>query len=264
MQHARKMVLVPEEQFVKNEQTSLPAVEQFPLQKSVQTPGNNLARLDQEMSRILNLPVADEEKWKNFSQVLARYLFNVQKPSIVHHPSKPAESEVLPVERIIASIPPTYKNKGQQFVDFLLQDKRVTWDRKGSVSIDGKLVENSNIIDLVNDVMRSRRHFHAVGRDELAELLREAEIPREFVGNEFYTVKKPKRAVSTPITPKTLYKSFDESLNNSSLSKTLDETTILRQNNSPVQNIAPKQKQKKTPDKNNSKQKGRGWFSLNM
>ena len=63
MQHARKMVLVPEEWFVKNDQTSLPTEDHHPPWKSVQTPGNNLARLDQEMSRILNLPVADEEKF---------------------------------------------------------------------------------------------------------------------------------------------------------------------------------------------------------
>ena len=138
MQHARKMVLVPEERFVKNEQTSLPTVDHHPPQKSVKTPGNTLARLHQEMSRILNLPVADEEKWKNFSQVLARYLFNVQKPTTLHQSTKPPESEVLPVERVISSIPPKYKNKGQQFVDFLLQDKRVTWDGKGVVSLDGK------------------------------------------------------------------------------------------------------------------------------
>ena len=35
-----------------------------PPKKFIQKPRNNLARLDQKMSRILHLPVADEEKWK--------------------------------------------------------------------------------------------------------------------------------------------------------------------------------------------------------
>ena len=82
--------------------------------------------------------------------------------------------------------------------------------------------------------------------------------------NFYIRVKKPKRGASTPIIAKTLYNSFEESFNDSSLNKTLDETAI-PQNNCPIQNAAPKQKQKKTPDeKNNSKQKGHGWFSLNM
>ena len=72
--------------------------------------------------------------------------------------------------------------------------------------------------------MRARCN-HAVGRQDLAEFLREAHIPHDFVGNEFYTrVKKPKRAVLTPTGAKALYKSFEESLNN----KTLEETAILR------------------------------------
>ena len=49
-----------------------------------------------------------------------------------------------------------------------------------------------------------------------------------------------------PITAKILYNSFEELLNDRSLSKNLDETAILQENNSLLQNSALKQKKKTT------------------
>ena len=81
MQHAGKMVLILAERYTQNKQDN-PNPPFVKPAKSVQTPGDKLSRLDQEMSMILNSSLQDVEKWKNYEQVLRRYLFILQKPSI--------------------------------------------------------------------------------------------------------------------------------------------------------------------------------------
>lgn len=81
MQHARKMVLVPEDSINKIHQniqndTVVKEIQEQPILRTVQTPGTNLTRLDAELSEILNSDEANEHiKWKNYQQVLQRYLF---------------------------------------------------------------------------------------------------------------------------------------------------------------------------------------------
>ena len=71
MEHARKMILLPQES-VKRLQATL-GNDKI---KSVQTPGSVTSRLDAEMKEILNTPTYkdEREKWTLYRQVLQRYL----------------------------------------------------------------------------------------------------------------------------------------------------------------------------------------------
>ena len=61
---------------------------------------------------------------------------------------------------------------------------RLSWDKYGVVTINGLKIDESNIIDLINDAMRSRKMERPVGRHHFASLLRSVKIPREFIGNQ--------------------------------------------------------------------------------
>ena len=73
MEHARKMVLLPEESVRRVKQHLAPFQQEF---KSSQTPGTSSKRLDAEMSDVLNSDIYenDREKWNSFQQVLSRFL----------------------------------------------------------------------------------------------------------------------------------------------------------------------------------------------
>ena len=44
---------------------------------------------------------------------------------------------------------------------------KIVWDKNSVVSIDGGKIPNSNIVDLVNDAMRARKHVRPGGRGHL-------------------------------------------------------------------------------------------------
>ena len=211
MEHARKMVLIPHE----NIQEIL-GRQQAPM-KTVQTPGTALTRLDSELSEILNSNVYanEREKWIAYNQVLQRHLRLVEhEKSLTARMSQnktngeeegekeeegvseemQAQSAVLADgiksrlndTLIIDTVPKKFREK----VKLLLRNMhrnaspgKIVWDKNGVVSTDGAKIPNSNIVDLVNDAMRARKHVRPVGRGHFAKFLQQIEMPREFIGN---------------------------------------------------------------------------------
>ena len=251
MQHARKMVLVPAERYMHNEQSVVHQTQPTKIMDSVQTPGDKISRLDHEMSSILNSTLPDDEKWRSYEQVLRRYLFNVQKPTVSAQEEKsPLDSSdtlTQPLESIISSVPSKFKNKAKMFMEFLTSGAgrgRISWDNKGVISIDDQPIENSNIVDILNDVMRPRKNFHAEGKHKVAAVLKDLSVPQEFIGNEFYNRLKTQNLPTS--TPKNLHKTFYTSANESSISNAFEESTG---------------SQSKNKSKNQS---GRGWVRIQM
>lgn len=101
---------------------------------SIKTPGDEFSRLDDEMSRILNSNDFQDnrEKWKIFFQTLQRYLFFIQKSRI-----KPADfpntnfsqdtgnndaeeqNDRMSMKNIVATVPKKYTDKAQKLLNYL-------------------------------------------------------------------------------------------------------------------------------------------------
>lgn len=209
MEHAQKMVLVPEDSI-----GSLQGASTF-ISGSTQTPGNNLTRLDTEMRDILNSrEITDErERWKLYNQVLQKYLYFVASSSNKYQSQEipctsgnnnndKKESEITE-QFISASVPVRYRRKAEKLLAKLRPlrtSNALTWNKKGEVTINGLIIKDSNIIDLINDATRLRKSFNPVGKNEFARFIREQNIPREFIGNEQFwgsdgnTLEKPSRS----------------------------------------------------------------------
>lgn len=198
------MVLIPSETLAK-----LEGMQQQTL-KTVQTPGTELTRLDHEMHRILNSDPKDEgAKWKMYQQVLQRFL-RLTEEMRGHHlekmettdVEKPAEDpqDVADMENIVMeSVPARYKVKARLLYKTLQNTPNnvFSWNDKGTVSINGKPIENSNVVDLVNEAMRARKTVKAVGREQFVSLLRSINVPREYIGNnEFWSLLSPERSTA--------------------------------------------------------------------
>ena len=84
---------------------------------------------------------------------------------------------------------------------------RITWNNKGVVSIDNRVLDGSNIIDLINDVVRSRKGVKAIGRDSFSWFLQDIGMPLEFIGNtslykeaQKFNNRQANKSVSSPHT----------------------------------------------------------------
>lgn len=204
MERVRKMVIVPEDetfdraQHQQQEGQGIATAAATPLDgTSVQTPGDNLSRLDTEMYAIIrSKKFTDErEKCKYYLQTLRRYLFFKDNERHAEHGN--TEHEIDEVEAmlsplsddaIVESVPKVHAKK----VRLLLKHWRsfdpnaLKWDSTGQVLIDGKLVPGSNIVELVDDAIRKKTRMDEApaGRFQFAKFIGASETPVNLIGNK--------------------------------------------------------------------------------
>jgi hypothetical protein len=66
-------------------------------------------------------------------------------------------------------------------------DPNISWSEKGELKYKGETVRGSNVVDLVNDVLRKRKYFNPQGWETFGEALREASVPplQEMLGSAY-------------------------------------------------------------------------------
>jgi len=61
---------------------------------------------------------------------------------------------------------------------------KLAWDKYNVISINDIRIAESNIVDLVNDAMRSRKTARPTGKHHFATLLYSVNMPCQFIGNQ--------------------------------------------------------------------------------
>ena len=114
------------------------------------------------------------------------------------------------IEEIMENIQKSYCKHAHLLMKHLFRKAvpdRISWDEHGIV-IDGNVVKDSNISDLINDAMRERKIMKVVGKNQFALLLRTLNIPSTLMrnkrllstrGDSINSVKLRSQASSTPI-----------------------------------------------------------------
>ena len=185
MEYAKKMALV-DPQLLEN--LTLP-------KRPASLPVKALGGLDRDMKTVLDrMDLDEDEKVKLYNQILQRYVSyhdKINQPlrvQITQSQSKPPVEPNPPSTKqdidILSTVPPSMRHKAELLLEKLRQNSSVTWDDRGRVSIKGSPIESANITDLLNDVMRRRKRPLPAGWKEFAKELREANIPRELIGNK--------------------------------------------------------------------------------
>ena len=87
-------------------------------------------------------------------------------------------------QRIMDSVPTTMKKKARLLMSMLQDHTNLSWDEDGTVKMYGQPIPGSNIIDLVNDVLRQRKGIEPTGWQPFAEGLKAMNVPQDFVGNK--------------------------------------------------------------------------------
>ena len=173
-EHFKKMALVPE--------SMLNLMQQYQ-QQQITPQTRNLVRLDNRMGNILqDSALTEDEKARSYSQTLQRYLtmYDKDKTPTLSTPTEailegttqqaPTTSEVGNEatanieEELLHSVPQSFKGRAQSLLRKLKSHPNdLSWNNRGELISEGKVVSGTNVIDLINDVLRSRKNFSPRG-----------------------------------------------------------------------------------------------------
>ena len=193
MEHARKMALV--------DPRMLDTLRSPP--PPTDTLGKNVQALDDEMMTILDRKDLDDRTNVTlYKQVLQRY--NVLSDKHAKEPTRVitvnesgtgvgAEARVgaegavgAPVitsgieADIVDTVPKTMQGKARRLMERL--KRNMSWTARGELIHEGVPVAGSNVVDLVNDLLRKRK-TDPTGWQPFARQLRAMNLPMELVGN---------------------------------------------------------------------------------
>ena len=189
MEHARKMALV--------DPRMLDTLRSPP--PPTDTLGKKVQALDDEMMTILDRKDLDDRtKVTLYNQVLQRY--NVLSDKHVKEPVRvitvnesgvgagagaegavgaPATTNGIEAD-VVDTVPKTMQGKARRFMERL--KRNMSWTARGELIHDGVPVAGSNVVDLVNDLLRKRK-TDPTGWQPFARQLRAMNLPMELVGN---------------------------------------------------------------------------------
>lgn len=181
MEHTKKMILI-----------SPDAINRIHVQRNESIKDDPISKLDKDMREVLESNANDIDKWKMYQQVLQRYLHfvnNLRKPVEIPVLNEVEQSDginnQMNVADIIKMVPKTFRNKANILLNYLRNEQgAIEWDNKGTVTIRNKLIPNSNIVDLVNETLKTKKSTDSVGLLDFATLLQELNVPLEIVGNK--------------------------------------------------------------------------------
>ncbi|KAJ8669703.1 hypothetical protein QAD02_000962 [Eretmocerus hayati] len=208
MNHARRMVIVPEETLSRL-RISVPTATAVSASTgdsttanvthdSMQTVGGEASsRLDSEMFELMNSKdITDErEKCVKYLQILRRYLYFKDKERHSEFMSRldgDDESDAsaiarLTEDRIIENLPVAHAEHARSLLRHWLsfEPDRFKWNDKGNVIIDGTVVPQSNIVELLAHVVKKsgRTNKPPVGQLEFAKFIGTSATPVNLIGN---------------------------------------------------------------------------------
>ena len=196
MEHARKMALV--------DPRMLDTLRSPP--PPTDTLGKKVQALDDEMMTILDRKdIDDRTKVTLYNQVLQRY--NVLSDKHVKEPTRvitvnesgtgvgagtgtgtgaegavgaPATTTSEIEADVVDTVPKTMQGKARRLMERM--KRNMSWTARGELIHEGVPIVGSNVVDLVNDVLR-KRNTNPTGWQPFARQLRAMNLPMELVGN---------------------------------------------------------------------------------
>lgn len=105
-------------------------------------------------------------------------------------------SDVYSEDKVLASVPASYRTKAKKILERWSRDSAVAYDKDtGTVSVKGRELRGSNITDLLRDVVsRTKKPARPSGFEPLRDYTAEAKIPTTLFGNPAW-----RRGVIAPI-----------------------------------------------------------------
>ena len=155
-------------------------------------------RIDDKMQTILREPQTDPgAQLKQYNALLANYGTHADnyRNAPVGPPLKIASSEKPEVDKpetdrwatdIVESLPKTVQKTGRLLLNHIKNSGgKLSWDEKGQLMLRGTVIPQTNILDLVHSVVRSRKKApQASGVVQFVTALQELNTPTELLRNK--------------------------------------------------------------------------------
>ena len=129
--------------------------------------------------------LSEDERLKLYEQSFTRYLnvYDDYKPRPVAVAPEPVKQDLIDND-ILESVPKTMKAKVQLLLKKMKSSPDISWNEKEELKYKGETVQESNVVELVNDVLSKRKYFNPQGWETFGEALREANVPQDLIGHE--------------------------------------------------------------------------------
>ena len=175
MEYSRKMVLVPQEVY-----DAMMNNKFQPGSEHINNPEDKLHTLLEDKK------IPTDYKMKLYNHELQKVIDNKQK----FKEKDEEEEEVYSTHQgnmiekeLLESLPRSLKIKGKLLLE-RLKANNITWNAAGELIIDSVKYHGTNIIDLVNDVMRNRKYSAPFGWQTFADQLIRLNVPQEMIVNK--------------------------------------------------------------------------------
>ena len=164
---------------------------------SMDKPSVGSDNLDSTLSNVVETEgVSDYEKAIIYQDALKKYLaYRKQnrepfKLNIVDQSKETPPGEIdkqnEDVTNILNSIPKSYRQKGSQILDIIMQnnDNIISWNNQKELVYNNDVIKGSNITDLLYETLRSKgKQLNPVGWNEFITGLARINVPEYLVGN---------------------------------------------------------------------------------
>jgi hypothetical protein len=195
MEYAKKMVLVDPKTIAGTAPPQAVDVTSMinPELSAIDITLQGLQRGLQNLLQNHDLPLDD--KAKLYSNFLQQYLTMRQKQRGVYtHPSGVSLKE--PIDRavnqqspqhlemqVVNSVPKPLQKHAKLLLERVKEDSDLGWNDRGELLVENQVIPQSNIVDLIGDLLSKRKNFNPPGWEELSRKLYEGNVPQNLVRN---------------------------------------------------------------------------------
>lgn len=187
MQYAKKMLLISPDTLQQKMSMYLNKEKEVSSDNYAPRKGDPIKNLEKEMYSILKTKnTEDRDKWSTYYQLMQRYFRHMdekRKPLLQENGNDHIEEEKMPSEQIIEIMPANMQRKARILLNWIDRSKVVRWNGMGEVSLDGKKMSGSNIIDMIRDLMTDRKIPPPLGMKEFGLVLKNLNVPDSLMAN---------------------------------------------------------------------------------
>ena len=119
------------------------------------------SEMDLEMRKVLESDEPDDIKVLKYSQVLAK-MRNIRKP---------LEDNIIDDKYILDSISENVRHKAKRLLDKVKESNELEWNKYGELIYKQTPIPNSDIVQLLTDILKTRTYEKPVGWHDFAEAL---------------------------------------------------------------------------------------------
>ncbi len=146
---------------------------------------------------------SDYERYKIMEQRLGQFL-NARQNEMNERTAPQAVAprpSLMPDYSALQTLPKSFRSKAEMLLREWGKDPGISWDERHRVSVDGKPISGSNIIDLAGDAIRQRKSApRPHGFHILRERTKQLNVPRSLVSNPVWMDSESDETSSTDAT----------------------------------------------------------------